>query len=70
MQVKISDGVYDSADQPVMVVLEPHEKAEIAALDGQETMYCCYPAEMDADEVRAWMHGRQPENNGEEDGDE
>ena len=57
MQVKVGERVYDSSDEPVMVVLEPHEKAEIAALAAHETMYCCYPAEMAESAVRAWMHG-------------
>ena len=56
MKVKIGDTMYDSGEQPLMVILSEAERAEIAALPKDESMYCCYPAHLDTERVELWMH--------------
>jgi hypothetical protein len=56
MRVKVGETIYDSGIEPVMVILTAEEKADIAELDHDETMYCRFPIGMGEDEAGAWMY--------------
>jgi hypothetical protein len=42
MKVKIGDKIYDSEEQPIMVVLSPADKKNIGNMDHAHTKYCSY----------------------------
>ena len=60
MKVKIGNKIYDGEKEPVMIILSPKEKQEIANMPKSATKYCSYP---DTDEwkgnnyakINAWM---------------
>jgi hypothetical protein len=58
MKVKVGDTVYDGQEAPVMVVLTPKDKENIANMAPEATAYCCYPDGMDDGEVLQWMRKR------------
>lgn len=43
MKVKIGDIVYDSKDEPIMVILSPTEKRQIATMPPSQTKFLDYP---------------------------
>lgn len=55
MKVKIDDVLYDSDDQPIMVVLSSQEKGNIADMAPEAFMYCCYPEGMPMESVVEFM---------------
>lgn len=55
MKVKVGDVVTDGSDEPVMVILSPADKKYIASMPDEATKYCCYPDDMDSDDIRRWM---------------
>lgn len=55
MKVKVGDVVTDGGDEPVMVILSPADKKNIAAMHNGATKYCCYPDGMDPDGISRWM---------------
>jgi hypothetical protein len=55
MKVKVGDRVYDAKDQPVMVILEPQDKINIAAMPEDKTKYCGYPDGYSSGDIEAWM---------------
>lgn len=62
MKVKIGDVIYDSNEQPVMVILTPDDKANIAAMLPDKFRYCSFPDTYDPEQVREWMvEGTQPQ---------
>jgi hypothetical protein len=58
MKVKIRGAMYDSENEPVMVVLSQDEKVYISEMEGE--MYCNYPDDLDPDKVREWMESKGP----------
>ena len=42
MKVKIGDKVFDSNDQPIMIILSSKDKELISDMEGQ-TKFCSYP---------------------------
>ena len=62
MKVKVGNKIYDSNDEPVMVILSRREKEQIANMHPDTTKYCIYP---DTDEwtkndykaMKQWMSG-------------
>jgi len=56
MRVKIGETIYDSNEQPVMIILSPTEKRQIAHMGPMDTKYCVYRAwTADADALKKWM---------------
>jgi len=43
MKVKVQNMVFDSDDQPVMVVLSKKEKELISQMTGENHKFCVYP---------------------------
>lgn len=55
MKVKIGDKIYDSREQPIMVILSEMDKDYIATM-GEKKKYCCYPLEgYPPEKIRKWM---------------
>lgn len=55
MKIKIGDRVIDPNDQPVMVILTPKDKENIANMEPSATKYCAFPAGIDPEVIKAWM---------------
>lgn len=45
MRVKVGDTVYDSDEEPVMVILTPKDRENISRMPPGNTKYCVYPPE-------------------------
>ena len=59
MKIKVGNKVYDGENEPVMVILSPKEKEQIANM-GDSKKYCVYPGEKkwienDYKEIKRWM---------------
>lgn len=59
MKVKIRDKVYDSIDEPIMVILSDKDKAKIAEMDEVTNQYCVYPDFMKKAEVMKFIKGEE-----------
>ena len=57
MKVKIGNNVYDSNEEPVMVILSPGEKDQITNMHPDCTKYCVYPDPWTSEEIKKWMKG-------------
>lgn len=60
MKVKVGDKVYDSKNEPVMVILTRKDKSNIANMDLKASKYCSYPdtdewVENDYAKITKWM---------------
>jgi len=60
MKVKVGDKVYDSAEEPIMVILTDGDKKNIANMSPEATKYCSYPGEEkwtkdDYKAIKEWM---------------
>lgn len=56
MQVKIGDQVFDSKDQPIMVVLSEADKRNIENMLPEATKYASFPENFGTpEEMRSWM---------------
>ena len=59
MKVKIGDTVYDSKDDPIMIILTEQDKQNIANMLPEATKYCQYNDEMiSIDRIMEWMENR------------
>jgi hypothetical protein len=55
MKIKIGDRIYNSEDQPIMIILTKKDKNNIKHMSPDATKYCCYPPGSDVDEILNWM---------------
>jgi len=55
MKVKIGDKIYDSEDEPVMVILPEADKKNIGNMHFQATKYCAFPDDSDVEEIKEFM---------------
>ena len=55
MKIKVGTMIYDSNEQPVMVILGPLDKNNIRDMAPEATRYCAYPPGMTIMEVEAFM---------------
>jgi len=54
MKVKVGDKVYDGSEEPVMVILNDDDKANIHAME-EYSKYCAYPKTMSSEDAMSWM---------------
>jgi len=55
MRVKIGNKIYDSNDQPIMLILSPEEKALIRDMHPQATKFCSAPDGLPAEVISMFM---------------
>jgi len=55
VKVKIGNTVYDSEDQPIMVILTREDKKLISQMYDNCMKYCAFPDEMEPKEIEDWM---------------
>lgn len=58
MKVKVGNTIYDSDKEPIMLILSEMDRAQIANMHPEHTIYCSYPEKMDEKEVKEWMKNR------------
>lgn len=54
MLVKINDKIYDSNEEPILLVLEDFEKDHIANM-GDQKKYCSFPEDYDIEKIKEFM---------------
>jgi hypothetical protein len=57
MKVKIGDKIYDSKNEPIMIILEDYNKEHISNMAKEATKYCEFPDDITEDQVREFMKG-------------
>lgn len=55
MKVRVGGIIFDSESQPIMIVLEPHEKEDIKNMADSDTKYCAFPEEYAEETIRQFM---------------
>lgn len=55
MKVKIKDQVFDSAVEPIMIVLEGNEKQLIASMTEEDKRFCVFPDDLGEEEALRFM---------------
>ena len=55
MKVKVGDQVYDSNDQPILLILNDHEKSMISNMLPQCYKYCACPSGTPVAEIERFM---------------
>ena len=55
MRVRIGDTVYDSNDEPIMIILTPRDLHNLRYMAPDLRKYCSYPEGMDRDAIEKWM---------------
>ena len=61
MKVKIKNTIYDSENEPIMLVLSAQDRLHILAMKPSSTQFCTYPANMSYDRLEAFID-ETPEN--------
>ena len=60
MKVKIGNKIFDSENQPIMVILTDIDKQNIVNMSTECTKYASYPETMSESEIQAWMDEDSP----------
>ena len=55
MKVKIGTTIYDSAKEPIMLILNNQDKENIKNMHPSATKFCSYPDKMDKTEIKKYM---------------
>jgi len=55
MKVKIGDKIYDSNEEPIMIILSEDDKKNIGSMIPEATKYCSFPDTSDVEKVREFM---------------
>lgn len=55
MKVKVGGLVFASEMEPIMIKLEPFEKADIANMLEEDTKYCVFPDHCSEEEIKRFM---------------
>ena len=55
MKIKIGNKIYDSENEPIMLILSVKDKSNIANMHSKCTKYCCFPDSIDKDVIEKFM---------------
>ena len=55
MKVKIGNMIYNTKDEPIMIILTTADKANISKMSSFCEKYCVYPDWMNKLDIRKWM---------------
>ena len=55
MKVKIGTNIYDSNEEPIMLILDEKDKNNIKDMHPFATKFCSYPDFMNEEEVKKFM---------------
>lgn len=55
MRVKIGEKIYDSKEEPILLILEGKDKENIKNMLPEKTKYCSFPEEISILDIREFM---------------
>jgi len=55
MKVKIGEHIYDSNNEPIMLILDETDKKNISNMHDDKFKFISHPKEMEPEVVRAWI---------------
>jgi len=55
MEVKVGNKVFDSNEQPIMIILSKKDKELIAKMAPWASKYCSFPEGYSEEEIKKWM---------------
>ena len=55
MKVKVGNKIYDSNEEPIMIILDDVDKENIAKMHKDKYKFISYPSDMNVDVVRNWV---------------
>lgn len=59
MQVKIGDKIYDSNEQPILLILEKEDKENISSMIDNNFKYCSFPEKYPIDKIKEFMNKKE-----------
>ncbi len=59
MKVKVGDKVYDSNEEPILLVMSVDDKVNIMNMPKEATKYCSFPDSMTVEEGMKWMKSKE-----------
>lgn len=54
--VKIGNKIFDSREEPILLILSEEEKGHIANMSPDAHQYCQFPDTADPEKIREWMN--------------
>ena len=55
MKVKIGDKIYDSTEEPILLILNEGDKRNLERMDPDSTKFLSFPDGMDLNEAKGFM---------------
>ena len=55
MKVKIGNRIFDSNNEPIMIILGEQDRNNIKNMHENATKYCCYPSNLEAETIENFM---------------
>jgi hypothetical protein len=55
MKVKIGDKIYDSREEPILLILNEEDKRNLERMDTEATKFLSFPDKMDLNEAKRFM---------------
>ncbi len=55
MKVKVGNKIYDSNEEPIMIILDDIDKENISKMQKDKYKFISYPSKMKVDEVKNWI---------------
>jgi hypothetical protein len=55
MKVKIGDKIYDSREEPILLILSEEDKRNLERMDTEATKFLSFPDKMDLNEAKRFM---------------
>ena len=62
MKVKIGKKIYDSNEEPIMLILDGTDKQNISQMTGEATKYCSFPDNHPLEEITQFMKVEEEES--------
>ena len=55
MKVKVRNTIYDSNNEPIMIILSSEDKENISNMDKENFKYCCFTDDINIDKIKDFM---------------
>lgn len=55
MKVKVGNKIYDSNEEPIMIILDDTDKENISKMHKDKYKFISYPSDMKVDDVKSWI---------------
>jgi hypothetical protein len=64
LKVKLGDKIYDSTQEPIMLIMDDEVKEHISCMHPSAYTYCSCPDSMTENEIKAFMGIKDGDDNG------